>query len=310
MIELMVKNKPRKKHMILVIISLTITLIVLAIALLATINSNNARQKLADYPVETANLPSGKVTYADSGSGSPVVLVAHGINGGYDQGYDSLKRKSDSYRVIAPSRFGYLRSDIPADASPGQQAKVYAELLDTLGIDKVYILGTSAGGTVAIRFALDYPERTKGLILYCSAAPLTEKTSKVPEYLGPPEAILNDFTFTLISPLFPIIMGLPPSVATGSMPLAERKAGIVNDAKVTNPDMLKNFDNYPIENIEAPVLIFHAKDDKVAPYEAMEKGATRFKNKQFVTFQSGGHMMEGNDQTISETLDNFVNQNE
>lgn len=92
----------------------------------------------------------------------------------------------------------------------------FAELLDSLDIDKVYILGTSAGGTVAIRFALDYPESTKGLILYCSAVPLTEKPSEIPGYLGPPETILNDFTFTLISPLFPFIMGLPPSAATGS----------------------------------------------------------------------------------------------
>ena len=48
------------------------------------------------------------------------------------------------------------------------------ELLDKLGIDKVYLLATSAGGSIAIRFALDYPERTRGLILYCSAMPLVE----------------------------------------------------------------------------------------------------------------------------------------
>ena len=60
------------------------------------------------------------------------------------------------------------------------------ELLDRLGINEVYVLSTSAGGSVAIRFALDYPERTKGLILYCSAMPLTEKPAKYAEYVGPP----------------------------------------------------------------------------------------------------------------------------
>ena len=285
------------------IVALVATVLIISLKL-----STSAKNRLAEYPIHTVDLPSGKITYADSGGDKPVILVAHGINGGYDQGYDSLKNETDKYRIIAPSRFGYIGSDLPTDASPAQQAKIYAELLDELKVDKAYLLGTSAGGTIAIRFALDFPERTRGLILYCSAAPLTKKPTNIPDYIGPPEAILSDFTFTLISPLFPAIMGLPPSAAMSSMPLAERKAGIVNDAKNTNPDMLKNFDDYPIENIDLPVLIFHAKDDKVAPYEAMEQGATRFRNKQFIVFETGGHTMEGNDQSISQHLDNFVHQ--
>ena len=55
-----------------------------------------------------------------------------------------------------------------------EEVQAYVELLDKLGIDKVYLLATSAGGSIAIRFALDYPERTRGLILYCSAMPLVE----------------------------------------------------------------------------------------------------------------------------------------
>ena len=60
-------------------------------------------------------------------------------------------------------------------AAYNAQTAAYVELLDKLGIDKVYLLATSAGGSVAIRFALDYPQRTKGLILYCSAMPPVEK---------------------------------------------------------------------------------------------------------------------------------------
>ena len=41
-----------------------------------------------------------------------------------------------------------------------EEVQACVELLDKLGIDKVYLLATSAGGSIAIRFALDYPERT------------------------------------------------------------------------------------------------------------------------------------------------------
>lgn len=52
------------------------------------------------------------------------------------------------------------------------------KLLNQLEIDKTYVLGTSAGGTIAIKFALKYPERTKGVILYCSSCPTLEALKK------------------------------------------------------------------------------------------------------------------------------------
>ncbi|WP_410772605.1 alpha/beta fold hydrolase [Fontibacillus sp. BL9] len=127
-------------------------------------------RRLSTYEVQTVTLSCGVMTYVDQGEG-PVVLVAHGISGGYDQGTDSMRGQAGKYRIIAPSRFGYLGSSIPDDSSPSDQARTYLELLDSLSIERVYVLGTSAGGTIAIRFALDYPERTKGLVLYSSASP-------------------------------------------------------------------------------------------------------------------------------------------
>lgn len=246
------------------------------------------------------------MTYVDSEKGTEAILVAHGINGGYDQAYESLKPQAATYRIIAPSRFGYPGSAMPDDASPSAQAKAYAELLDKLHVEKVYIVGTSAGGTVAIRFALDYPEKTKGLVLYSSAAPLAQKSADCPQYLGPPAPLLNDIAFTVLAPLFPAAMGLPVSAATGSMPLAERRAGILNDARVTNPDMLCHFDAYPIESLRVPTLIFHARDDRVASFATMEAGAKRFPHVRFVPFDKGGHMMDGQGDTIDRELTKFI----
>lgn len=282
-------------------------LVITAVILIASaVMSNSARRKLHAYPTKTVALSSGNMTYVDSEKGTEAILVAHGINGGYDQAYESLKPQATTYRIIAPSRFGYPGSVLPKDASPSAQARAYAELLDTLHIEKAYIVGTSAGGTVAIRFALDYPEKTKGLVLYSSAAPLVQKSDDHPQYLGPPTPLLNDIAFTVLAPLFPAAMGLPVSAATGSMPLAERRAGILNDARVTNPDMLCHFDAYPIESLRVPTLIFHARDDRVASFAAMEAGAKRFPHVRFVPFDKGGHMMNGQSDTIDRELTKFI----
>lgn len=264
-----------------------------------------SKERLAAYGAETVQLSYGNMSYVDTGEGETILSV-HGIFGGYDQAYDTCKDFSSDYRIIAPSRFGYLGSDIMGDGTPAEQATAYVELLDKLGIDKVYLLATSAGGSVAIRFALDYPERTKGLILYCSAMPFTEKPEKYSEYAGPPAFFCNDFTMFLISPLFDPIMGMEPSTIYSMLPVGDRKNGVVLDASVTNLDMARNYDNYRIEDLQVPTLVFHAKDDKLASYTDTENAVKRFPNCTFIPFESGGHLIAGHGEEIKEAVSKFI----
>lgn len=266
-------------------------------------------QRLKNYQAEKVELSYGDMTYVDKGSGE-TILVAHGISGGYDQAFDTVKDKADEYRILAPSRFGYLGSDTPKDATPASQAKAYVELLDKLGIDKVYMLGTSAGGTNAIRFALDYPERTAGLILYCSVAPLTKKPEKYMKYQGPPAVLCNNYAMWLMKPLFGPIMGMESDTIYEMMPVNKRKAGMVMDASITNPDMARNYAEYPIEKLKVPTLILHAEDDKLSNFSAMSKAARRFPNSTFVSFPDGGHLMSGHGAEIDEALSRFIKENQ
>lgn len=262
-------------------------------------------ERLLSYNAKTADLSYGKMSYVDEGSGE-VILSVHGIFGGYDQAYDTCKDFSSDFRILAPSRFVYLRSDISGKGTPSEQASAYAELLDSLGIDKVYLLATSAGGSIAIRFAHDFPERTKGLILYCSAMPFPEKPEKYAEYAGPPAFLCSDFAMFLMSPLFEPIMGMEPSTIYSMLPVSKRKEGVVLDAGVTNPDMARNFDDYKIEEMQAPVLILHSKDDKLASYKDDENALQRFQYCTFVPFETGGHLMTGHSEEVKNAVRDFI----
>lgn len=264
-----------------------------------------AQARLAEYKAETAQLSYGKMTYVDRGEGE-VILSVHGIFGGYDQAYETCKDRVALNRVIAPSRFGYLGSEVRGDGTPSEQAEAFVELLDTLGIEKVYVLGTSAGGTVAIRFALDYPERTKGLLLYCSAPPPATKPDTFSEYQGPPPFLVHDFSMFAIRPLFPFVMGLPSSTIYGMLPIDQKSVGVSIDSKITNPDMARNFEAYPIESLRVPTLILHAKDDQVVSFADMERAVPRFPDCTFLAFESGGHLMEGNEEAIELALRVFL----
>ena len=264
-----------------------------------------AETRLASYGAQVLVLPQGQIRYVDRGEG-PVVLVSHGISGGFDQAYDAVAGKESKYRLLAPSRFGYPGSPLPMDASVKAQAHAFAQLLDALGVEQTYVLGTSAGGTPAIRFALDYPERCKGLILYSSAMPEISPPQTFSAWQGPPAFTLNDFVMWAFRGLFSPMMGMEANTVHGMLPLHLRRDGMQLDAQVTNPDMAKNYWDYPIEEIACPVLIIGSKDDKLIDASAMEQAAPRFPTHQLLLFESGGHLMQGHGQEVEAALDQFI----
>lgn len=305
------KNKgirKRKGMMILLAIIAVVVIFLLIQYILCAIAVKKGYQRLETYNHKEVELSYGAMTYVDQGDGD-VILSIHGISGGYDQAFDAAADKVSEYRIIAPSRFGYLGSDTPDSPTPKEQAKAFKELLDILDIDKAYLLATSAGGTVAIRFALDYPERTKGLILYSTAAPLIDNPESYQEYQGPPAFLCNNFGMWLLSPFFKPIMGMESDTIYSMLPVNERHNGMVMDASITNPDMARNYDEYQIESLKIPSLIFQAKDDLMSKYELIEKSIHRFPNCTFIEFETGGHLMSGHGEEINTALDKFLIEN-
>ena len=64
----------------------------------------------------------GPIEYQEAGTGVPLLMV-HGSGGGHDQGMAFAGGLAQhGIRVIAMSRFGYLRTPMPPDASPAAQA--------------------------------------------------------------------------------------------------------------------------------------------------------------------------------------------
>ena len=273
-----------------------------------------ARARLAGRPVRTATLDHGDVAYIDRGPGrertGETILSVHGLYGGYDQALDNVGSLSEHCRIIAPSRFGYPGSAVRGEASPADQAAVFAELLDHLGIERVFVLGASAGGTPAIRFALDHPERVKGLILLSSAAPWPSRPTTPPGRMGPPSFMNHDWLMWLLSPFFGPVLGMAPETVNSMLPLAERRAGAEIDASITNRDMAVHFEDYPIEELEPPVLLVHAKDDRMAalspPAGHVQASMHRYPDLTTAIFDTGGHLIAGHGRRGEEAILRFI----
>ncbi|MDQ7948222.1 MAG: alpha/beta hydrolase [Pedobacter sp.] len=112
-----------------------------------------------------------KMAYMDiAPSGTPnkrTVILFHGKNfGGYYWTNVIQTLTKNGFRVIVPDQLGFGKS---AKAfihySFHEMAAWNKQLIDSLGIAKVTVLGHSMGGMLATRFALLYPEQTEKLLL-------------------------------------------------------------------------------------------------------------------------------------------------
>lgn len=303
------------KKMWISIIAIVILALCIAVAIQYHNDMNASYERLKHYPVKTLETEFGTMSYVDEGSGE-ALLISHGIFGGYDQGFVSLNQLAvESCKKISVSRFGYPGSALPDSPTPGNQAKVFKELLDELGIEKAYILSTSAGGAAGFRFVLDYPERVKGLILLSSGLPdkqRTEEEIKELGMMGPPDLLVNDFPMWFCMKYFGFVFNaMMGSDVNGStlyetmLPVSSRRQGVIADTNITNIDMNLHYDEYPLEKLKVPILVIHAKDDPMATYESVEKVLPRI-NAETAIFETGGHTIDGHGEAVKNAIAHFM----
>lgn len=115
--------------------------------------------------LQTVMTSRGLVEYDLYGAQGPVVLSIHGGFGGADQGrLFASWLQNDGFRILSPSRPGYLGTPLGSGKTYTEQADLIAALLDELKIGRVALLSYSAGSPVAYTFAARYPDRVWGLV--------------------------------------------------------------------------------------------------------------------------------------------------
>lgn len=267
--------------------------------------------------VDRKNVPTslGAVEVAVRGTGDPL-LVSHGIFQGCDGALLSVRDLAPGRFVIAPSRFGYLGSDLPPGATPAHQADAFVALLDHLGVERTDVIGISAGATAALQLALRHPDRVKHLVVISGNLP------------GSTTAIRQPGWAKLLNRAFPIwalkvsnrkllarLAGVPQDFQCSAedehfvsefldslFPITPKVRGIDYDAFISNPDV----NGYPLEQLTVPTLIIHAQDDPLVSYPAAVEAAQRIPGSTLVSLESGGHLGLGQAERMRAEIDRFT----
>ena len=268
--------------------------------------------------------PCGPIEYAAVGSGR-AVLVVHGAGGGFDQALGIAEQMAQhGYRAIAMSRFGYLRTPLPADASPAAQADAHACLLDALGVERSAIVGVSAGAPSSMQFALRHPRRTTALVLLVPLAYVPRDAPFQPSPVAMmmyEKALKSDFLYWAAMKLTPslvvrTVLATPPDVLVDAepreqarvrdlmrqiLPLSARQAGLLNDGAIGN-----SIGRYELERIAAPTLAISLEDDLYETYRSARYTAEHVPGARFIGFARGGHVFVGHHDEILTQVADFL----
>ena len=233
----------------------------------------------------------GMIEYALHGPDrGEAVILCHSTGGGYDQGL-VLASLLKGFQGIAVSRAGYLRTPVETGTSPAELADAYAELLDSLNIEKAAILGLSGGGMSAANFALRHSDRCWGLVLADaitkappkSSAKIVERANSLPDGIA---WLLTRLAIHVGLPLMTRDAGARSMMRVffENNPISERRAGLEND--LANAYAMNDF---LWEEIRVPTLLVHGDKDNLIPVEYSREVARRSPNAELVIVKGGGH---------------------
>ncbi|MGJ3262679.1 MAG: alpha/beta fold hydrolase [Salinarimonas sp.] len=266
----------------------------------------------------------GGVEYAVAGHGPPLMMI-HGTGGGFDQGLLFAHGLRESgFAVVAPSRFGYLRSAFPPDASPARQADALVALLDHLGIERLPVVGGSAGAPSAAEFALRHPGRCSHLVLLVPAANLTGRDPvalTALQRIAVDLVLDSDPAFWALSTMAPeqmicTLLATDPALLDQVGPEERRRAGLILEGIAPIGRKIEGLRNDAVragapsatayEHIAVPTLILSCEDDLFGTAATARLLAARIPQARATIWPTGGHIWLGHDADVTREIVGFV----
>ena len=103
-------------------------------------------------------------------SNQPSAVLIHGLSETREVWWRQVAHLEQSMRVVAYDIRGFGNSPTgAADGTVRQFADDLGQLLSAFGTGPAWLVGFSMGGVIAQRFALDFPQLTRGLVLVASS---------------------------------------------------------------------------------------------------------------------------------------------
>jgi pimeloyl-ACP methyl ester carboxylesterase len=247
-----------------------------------------------DRVIKALELPSGvTLEYAEQGDpgGVPVIML-HGLTDSWRSFTPVLAHLPRSLHVFALTQRGHGDADRPASGYRTREfATDIAAFMATLGLGPAIVVGHSMGATNAKRFAIDYPERVRGLALVGGFASFQRnpglvefRESAIVPLADPIDpAFVRDFQeSTIARPVPPAFLDV---VVQESLKVPARVwraafAGLFEDDFAAE-----------LDRIAAPTLVLWGDRDAFSPRADQDILASAIPHAELVVYEGTGHAL-------------------
>ena len=231
-------------------------------------------------------LPGVDLWYEDSGGqGTPIILL-HAASGTCEAWEHQVPAfTSAGYRCVSYDRrtWGRSRTSDP-DRQPGFAGDDLHGLVEHLGLDRVHLVATAAGGIPAIDYALSHPERVRSLVAANTIGGVQDESYlEVQHRLRPPE--IQGLPVELRE-LGPSYRGTNPVGAARwlQIELASRPEGPVPMQPLGEPITYAR-----LQTMQVPTLVLSGEADLLSPPALMRMLAAHIPTSRFVSISDVGH---------------------
>jgi pimeloyl-ACP methyl ester carboxylesterase len=217
------------------------------------------------------------------------VVLIHGNGESSVEWYAWVPRLAQEYRVIRLDLPGLGHSNVPRgfEYSLANLATFVTQVMDKAGVDSAHIIGAKTGGAVAMRFAADYPKRTRALVVV--SAPASPNVISAPSPIPQRDRLGSNASKEMIAYWDTLF----------SRPRGEGENGL--QKSLSNFDLAKEG---VLQRITAPTLVITSDRSKLFSVEKARAYQLQIPNSRLVVIRSDAyHIAAANaDECVAHTL--------
>jgi len=141
--------------------------LILNLAIMTLVSTSFNAQEITDkftFESKFQKIRDNKIHYIDEGSGNPILFL-HGIPMSSYSWRNIIPHLSDSARCIAIDFMGFGKSDKPKiEYTFIEQYNYLSAFIDSLKLTNITLVMTDIGGVIGTRYAMNNPNKIKGLV--------------------------------------------------------------------------------------------------------------------------------------------------
>ncbi len=233
------------------------------------------------------------VRYAESGVGADHLLLIHGLGGSSESWTNNIDVFGRHFHVLAPDLIGFGHSDKPMIRYTMKKFTSFLTLfLDTIGIKRTNVVGSSMGGQIASEFAIAHPNKVEKLVLI-SPAGIPPKSFKGTKEL---KLYAKMFNAKNLEDIRKAVMAVDSdrSAITEEYVKNVYQYTMMEGAKHAFMSSLKESASAPrlanrLNSIKAKTLVIWGKDDRLIPVKYCEPFITKMDNCKLLLIEKCGH---------------------